>query len=91
MSCSGSEVTVLPKISNTNHIYSIDDFKNLGFKIGEKYDNIDLPKSKSVYWGFWKDKDADEGSARFQSLGGSVGGMRDFETCVSKPTHSAMS
>ena len=79
MSCSGSEVTVLPKISNTNHIYSIDDFKNLGFKIGEKYDNIDLPKSKSVYWGFWKDKDADEGSARFQSLGGSVGGMRDFE------------
>ena len=48
-------------------------------KIGEKYDSNDLPSALSVYWGFWKDVDADEGSARFQSLGGSVGGMRDFE------------
>tara|TARA_B100000131_G_scaffold47090_1_gene41782 strand:- start:49 stop:594 length:546 start_codon:yes stop_codon:yes gene_type:complete len=79
VSCDQSQVKILPQISNTEHIYSIDDFKNIGFKIGEKYENIDLDKSESVYWGFWKDKDADEGSARFQSLGGSVGGMRDFE------------
>jgi len=79
ISCSESQTSKFPQISNTTDIYSIDDFKNLGFKIGEEYDNVDLPKSKSVYWGFWKDKDADEGSARFQSLGGSVGGMRDFE------------
>ena len=69
----------LNQVTNTPNIYSIEDFKNLGLKIGEKYDSIDLPGALSVYWGFWKDVDADEGSARFQSLGGSVGGMRDFE------------
>ena len=79
ISCSDSELNILPQVSNVDQIFSIEDFKNIGFKIGDKYDNINLPKSKSVYWGFWKDKDADEGSARFQSLGGSVGGMRDFE------------
>ncbi len=79
ISCSEPQNSLLPQISNTSDTYSIDDFVDLGFKIGEKYDNVDLPKSESVYWGFWKDKDADEGSARFQSLGGSVGGMRDFE------------
>ena len=79
ISCSDPQSSLLPQISNSDDIYSINDFINLGFKIGEKYDNTDLPKSKSVYWGFWKDEDADEGSARFQSLGGSVGGMRDFE------------
>lgn len=79
ISCNQSQLKILPQISDSEQIYSINDFKNLGFKIGEKYDNADLVKSESVYWGFWKDKDADEGSARFQSLGGSVGGMRDFE------------
>jgi len=67
------------QITDAPNAYSIEDFKKLGLKIGEKYDNKDLPNSLSVYWGFWKDSDADEGSARFQSLGGSVGGMRDFE------------
>ena len=33
----------------------------------------------AVFWGFWKDVESDEGSARFQSLGGSAGGMREFE------------
>ena len=69
----------LNQVTNIPNIYSIEDFKNLGLKIGEKYDSNDLPSALSVYWGFWKDVDADEGSARFQSLGGSVGGMRDFE------------
>ena len=69
----------LNQVTNIPNIYSIEDFKNLGLKIGEKYDSDDLPGALSVYWGFWKDVDADEGSARFQSLGGSVGGMRDFE------------
>lgn len=79
LSCSEPQKSLIPQISNTTSTYAIDDFKEIGFKIGEQYDNKDLPKSKYVYWGFWKDKDADEGSARFQSLGGSVGGMRDFE------------
>ena len=69
----------LNQVTNTPNIYSIEDFKNLGLKIGEKYDSNDLPGALSVYWGFWKDVNADEGTARFQSLGGSVGGMRDFE------------
>ena len=73
---SNERIDQVTKISN---IYSIEDFKEMGLKIGEKYNNEDLPNSLSVYWGFWKDVDADEGSARFQSLGGSVGGMRDFE------------
>ncbi|MEC7880547.1 MAG: DUF6810 family protein [Chloroflexota bacterium] len=74
-------------ITDIPDIYSIEDFKKSGLKIGEKYDNKDLPNSLSIYWGFWKDDDADEGSARFQSLGGSVGGMRDFEIRF-YPSHS---
>ena len=70
---------IIDQITDIPNIYSIEDFKELGLKIGEKYDNKGLPNSLSVYWGFWKDDEADEGSARFQSLGGSVGGMRDFE------------
>ncbi len=78
ISCNESQNN-LNQITNSSYIYTIDDFKNIDLKIGEQYDNSDLPYSKSVYWGFWKDEDADEGSARFQSLSGSVGGMRDFE------------
>ena len=78
ISCNESQ-DLLNQFTDNSYVYTIDDFKNINLKIGEKYDNSDLPYSNSVYWGFWKDKDADEGSARFQSLNGSVGGMRDFE------------
>ena len=79
IACSGSQNLVLSQFTVKSNSYSISDFTKIGFKIGETYDNSDLPNSISVYRGFWKDKDADEGSARFQSLGGSVGGMRDYE------------
>ena len=79
-SCSSSESEkLLSKISDVSKVYSIEDFSEFGLKIGEEYDSSELPHAQSVYWGFWKDVEADEGSARFQSLGGSVGGMRDFE------------
>ena len=79
-SCSSSESEkLLSKISDVSKVYSIEDFSEFGLKIGEEYDSSDLPHAQSVYWGFWKDVEADEGSARFQSLGGSVGGMREFE------------
>ena len=78
ISCNESQ-DLLNQFTDNSYVYTINDFKNINLKIGEKYDNSDLPYSNSVYWGFWKDKDADEGSARFQSLSGSVGGMRDFE------------
>jgi hypothetical protein len=78
-SCSGPQNIVLNQFTELNDNFSISNFTKIGFKISEKYDNSDLPYSYSVYRGFWKDKDADEGSARFQSLGGSVGGMRDYE------------
>tara|TARA_B100000674_G_C37861818_1_gene925169 strand:- start:241 stop:789 length:549 start_codon:yes stop_codon:yes gene_type:complete len=79
ISCGEPQNATIPQISDSPTTFSIENFKKINFKIGEQYDNSDLPKSNSVYWGFWKDRDADEGSARFQSLGGSVGGMRDFE------------
>ena len=78
--CSSNESEkLLGKISEGSNVYSIEDFSKFGLKIGEEYDSSELPYSQSVYWGFWKDVEADEGSARFQSLGGSVGGMREFE------------
>ena len=79
IACNGSQDIVLSQFTEISKNYSISDFTEIGLKIGENYDNSDLPNSISVYRGFWKDKDADEGSARFQSLGGSVGGMRDYE------------
>ena len=80
VSCSQkSNDDLIDQITDISNIYSIEDFEKFKFKIGEKYDNKELPYSLSVYWGFWKDDEADEGSARFQSLGGSVGGMRDYE------------
>ena len=80
ISCSlGSSSENIGHITDVPNIYSIEDFKKFGVKIGEKYDSKELPYSLSVYWIFWKDVNADEGSARFQSLGGSVGGMREFE------------
>ena len=79
LACSNSDDVIISQITDTTNKYSIEDFEKFGFKKGEKYDNSKLPNSKSVYWGFWKDDTADEGSARFQSLGKSVGGMREFE------------
>ena len=58
ISCNGSQ-NILNQITNSSHIYMIDDFKNIDLKIAEQYDNSDLPYSESVYWGFWKDEDAD--------------------------------
>ena len=78
--CSSNESEkLLSKISEGSKVYSIEDFSKFGLKIGEEYDSSELPHAQSVYWVFWKDVEADEGSARFQSLGGSVGGMREFE------------
>lgn len=80
VSCSqGFSSDLIGQITDVPNIYSIEDFEKFGVKIGEKYDNKELPYSLSVFWIFWKDVGADEGSARFQSLGGSVGGMREFE------------
>ena len=78
-SCSNADNKIISQFTDTSNNYSIEDFEKFGFKKGEKYDNSNLPYSKEIYWGFWKDNSADEGSARFQSLGKSVGGMREFE------------
>ena len=45
---------VLDKITNNANNYSIEDFKNIGFKINKEYDVSELEDSIGVWFGFWK-------------------------------------
>ena len=51
---SNSENTPLEKITNEIGIYTIEDFKNTGFKINKEYDVSELEDSIGVWFGFWK-------------------------------------
>ena len=51
---SNSENTPLEKITNEIEIYTIEDFKNTGFKINKEYDVDELEGSIGVWFGFWK-------------------------------------
>ena len=49
-----SKNTTLEKITNESGIYSIEDFKNTGFKVVKEYDVSELEDSTGVWFGFWK-------------------------------------
>ena len=51
---SNSENAPLEKITNDIGIYTIEDFKNTGFKINKEYDVSELEGSIGVWFGFWK-------------------------------------
>ncbi|MBM32357.1 MAG: hypothetical protein CL764_05815 [Chloroflexi bacterium] len=49
-----SKNITLEKITNENQVYSIEDFKNIGFKINKEYDVSELKNAQGVWFGFWK-------------------------------------
>ena len=51
---SNSDNIPLEKINNGSGIYTIEDFKNTGFKINKEYDVDELEGSIGVWFGFWK-------------------------------------
>lgn len=51
---SDSENTQIEKITNESAVYTIDDFKNIGFKINKEYDVSELDSAQGVWFGFWK-------------------------------------
>lgn len=51
---SNSENAPLEKITNEIGIYTIEDFKNTGFKINKEYDVSELEGSIGAWFGFWK-------------------------------------
>jgi len=57
LSCNqGEEVQKVQfeKIVNENIVFSIDDFKKIGFKINKQYDVTDLDSAEGAWYGFWK-------------------------------------
>ena len=60
LSCSSSESTeeipLVEKVSDSGRIFSLEDFKLLGFKKSKEYKVDDLPGATSAYYGFIKNK-----------------------------------
>ena len=58
--CSSTETTeemsLVEKVSNSDHIFTIEDFKPLGFKKSKEYKVDELPGATSAYYGFIKNK-----------------------------------
>ena len=44
----------LEKISNKTKVFTIEDFKNVGFKVNKEYDVSELESSTGAWYGFWK-------------------------------------
>ncbi len=44
----------LDKISNETKVFTIEDFKNVGFKVNKEYDVSELESSTGAWYGFWK-------------------------------------
>ena len=49
-----NEHTEIERILNANSLFTIEDFKNIGFKINKEYDVTDLDESSGAWFGFWK-------------------------------------
>ena len=44
----------LEKISNEAKVFTIEDFKNVGFKVNKEYDVSELESSTGAWYGFWQ-------------------------------------
>ena len=53
---STEEISLVEKIYNSDRIFSIEDFKPLGFKKSKEYKVDELPGATSAYYGFIKNK-----------------------------------
>ena len=49
-----NEYADIERIFNADSLFTIEDFKNIGFKINKEYDITDLDKSTGAWFGFWK-------------------------------------
>ena len=50
----GENINQVYKITNKNMIFSIEDFKNIGYKINKEYDISELENANGAWYGFWK-------------------------------------
>ena len=48
------QILQFERVVNENMIFSIDDFKKIGFKINKQYDVTDLDSAEGAWYGFWK-------------------------------------
>ena len=44
----------IEKVVNADSVFTIEDFKNIGFKINKEYDVTELGGSTGAWFGFWK-------------------------------------
>ena len=49
-----NEDSGIERILNADSIFTIEDFKNIGFKINKEYDTTKLDESTGAWFGFWK-------------------------------------
>ncbi len=47
-------IPIIDQVTNVDQIFSIDDFKTVGFKKSKEYKVDDLPGATSAYYGFIK-------------------------------------
>ena len=47
-------INQIEKIANENMIFSIEDFKSIGYKINKEYDVSELESAEGAWYGFWK-------------------------------------
>ena len=49
-----NEYADIERILNADSLFTIEDFKNIGFKINKEYDVTELDESTGAWFGFWK-------------------------------------
>jgi hypothetical protein len=50
------EITLVDQVTDSEQIFTIEDFKQIGFKQSKKYKVEDLPGATSAFYGFIKNK-----------------------------------
>ena len=53
---SNKELPLIEKITDSDRIFSVEDFKQIGFKQSKKYKVDELPGATSAFYGFIKNK-----------------------------------
>ena len=56
---SSENVQILSKITSVDKNFSLEDFKNIGFKKSKNYNVKELPKATAVYYGFIKNNEGE--------------------------------
>ncbi|HJN58974.1 MAG TPA: hypothetical protein QF601_02475, partial [Dehalococcoidia bacterium] len=56
---SSENIQILSKITSVDKNFSLEDFKNIGFKKSKDYNVKELPKATAVYYGFIKNNEGE--------------------------------